>query len=134
MNKVELLGRLTDDVDLRYTATTNTPIATFNLAVSRKFAKKDDEIKTDFFRIRAWNKTAEFVSKYFRKGQSMALVGRLENGFYDDKDGKRVYYTDVIAEEIFFAGQLKNGSEANQDQIDNYMLEQSTITDDDLPF
>lgn len=133
MNKVELMGRLTDDAELKYTASTNTPIATFILAVNRRFARKEDAVKADFFRVIAWNKTAEFVCKYFRKGQAIALTGRLETGEYEDKDGKTVFYTDVIAEEVFFAGQLKN-NEVSQEQQENYMLEQPQVTDEDLPF
>ena len=77
MNKIELLGRLTKDVDVRYTASTNAMVVTFSIAVNRRFAKQGEERQTDFFNIVAYGKTAEFISKYFSKGQGIAIVGRI---------------------------------------------------------
>jgi len=133
MNKVILMGRLTKDPEVRYTSTNNTLVVFFSLAVNRRFVKQGEERQADFINIIAWDKTGEFCSKYFKKGQQVALVGRLQTRQYDDKDGKRVYVTEVVAEEVFFAGQSKN-NEASQEQQENYMLEQSQVTDEDLPF
>lgn len=139
MNKVELMGRLTKDTEVRYTQVNNTLVATFTLAVNRRFAKSDDEVKADFFQIVAWGKVGEFASKYFKKGQQVAVIGRLQSRHYEDKDGKTVYITEVIAEELYFADRKKddvsNGNKTdvtNTDGDDNNPFQQ--VNDDDLPF
>ena len=131
MNKVVLMGRLARDVDSRYTSTNNTPVASFSLAVNRRFAKQGEERQADFINIVAWGKTAEFCSKYFKKGQQISLIGRIETRNYDDKDGKRVYVTEVIAEEVYFADSKK---EDNSNAPFENKQDFSTVTDDDLPF
>ncbi len=93
---------MTRDVEVRYTQT-NTLVASFGLAVNRRFAKKDDEKQADFINIVAWDKTGEFCSKYFKKGMQVAVVGRLQSRTYQDKDGKTEFVTEVIAEEVYFA-------------------------------
>lgn len=103
MNKVILLGRLTKDVETRYTQTNNSLVATFTLAVNRRFAKEGEERQTDFINIVAWGKTGEFSSKYFKKGLQVAVVGRLQNRSYEDSNGQKKYITEVIAEEVYFA-------------------------------
>lgn len=104
MNKVILIGRLTKDVELRYTQTNNTAVASFSLAVNRKFVKPGEERQTDFFNIVAWNKLAENISKYLFKGNQVAISGRLETRSWDDPNGQKHYVTEVIAEEIDFIG------------------------------
>lgn len=104
MNKVILIGRLTKDVELRYTQTNNTAVASFSLAVNRKFVKPGEERQADFFNIIAWNKLAENISKYLFKGNQVAISGRLETRSWDDPNGKKHYVTEVIAEEIDFIG------------------------------
>ena len=94
---------MTRDVEVRYTQTNNTLVASFSLAVNRRFAKKDDEKQADFINIVAWDKVGEFCSKYFKKGQQVAVVGRLQGRKYEDKDGKIVFVTEVVAEECYFA-------------------------------
>ncbi len=128
MNSCNLIGRLTAEPEIRYTQTTNTMIVQFNLAVNRAYAKDTDEVKADFITIVAWNKTAEFCSKYFHKGQQIGVSGRIETGFYDDKDGKRVYTTKVVAEHVYFADSRKE--EAVQNQINEFTSENL----DSLPF
>lgn len=78
MNKTILMGRLTKDPDTRYTQTTNTQVTSFTLAVNRRFAKEGEQ-QADFINIVAWSKTAEFVSKYFKKGQQVGVIGRNTN-------------------------------------------------------
>ena len=129
MNKVILMGRLTKDPEIRYTQN-NIPVASFTLAVNRRFAKENDGVKADFFNVIAWNKTGEFVSKYFKKGQQIAVVGRLQNRNWDDQNGQKHYATDIIAEEVDFAGsKAENNTNNNTENAD--------ITDftsgDDLP-
>lgn len=106
MNKVTLMGRLTKNPEVRYTPN-NTVYTTFTLAVNRTYGKDTQE--ADFINIVAWNKTAEIVSTYLTKGNLIALVGRIQTRDYDGKDGKRVYVTEVVAEEIFFTGSTNNG-------------------------
>ena len=106
MNKVTLMGRLTKNPETRYTPN-NKVYTTFTLAVNRIYGKDTQE--ADFINIVAWNKTAEIVSNYLTKGNLIALAGRIQTRDYDDKDGKRVYVTEVVAEEIFFTGSTNNG-------------------------
>ena len=102
MNKVILMGRLTRDPEVRYTTNNNTLVCTFSLAVNRRF-KSEGQPDADFINVVAWSKTAEFCSKYFTKGQQVGVIGRIQTRNYDDKDGKKVYVTEVIAEEAYFA-------------------------------
>ena len=78
MNKVILMGRLTKDPEVRYTQTNNTLVASFSLAVNRRFVAQGAERQADFINIVAWNKTGEFCSKYFKKGQQVSIVGRIQ--------------------------------------------------------
>lgn len=113
MNKVILIGRLTKDVELRYTQTNNTAVASFSLAVNRKFVKTGEERQADFFNIIAWNKLAENISKYLFKGNQVAISGRLETRSWDDPNGQKHYVTEVIAEEVdFIESKNKQNNEA----------------------
>lgn len=153
MNKVILMGRLTREPELRFT-TSNTAVCQFSIAVDRKF-KSEGQPTADFIPVVAWRKTAEFVSKYFTKGSRIAVVGQIQTRNYDDKDGKKVYVTEVIADEVEFC-ESKRGNEAaatteagyydgldeaavvpspntaTQNQINNVFPEDSI--EDDLPF
>lgn len=113
MNKVILMGRLTRDPEVRYTQNTNLTVANFSIAVNRRFAKGNDEVKADFFNVIAWNKTGEFVGKYFKKGQQVIVSGRLQNRNWTDQQGVKHYATDVIAEEVEFADSKKNSDSEN---------------------
>ena len=125
------MGRLTKDPEVRYTQN-NMPVANFSIAVSRRFTKENDEVKADFFNVIAWNKTGEFVSKYFKKGQQIAVVGRLQNRNWDDQNGQKHYATDVIAEEVDFAGsKAENNTNNNTENAD---ITDFTSESDSLPF
>ncbi len=113
MNKVVLMGRLTRDPEVRYTSANNTLVASFSLAVNRRFAKQGEERQADFINVVAWDKTGEFCSKYFKKGQQVGIIGRIQTRNYDDKDGKKVYVTEVIAEEAYFADTRKEETNEN---------------------
>lgn len=130
MNKVILMGRLTKDPETRYTQTNNIQVTSFTLAVNRRFTK-DGEQQADFINIVAWNKTAEFVSKYFRKGQQVGIIGRIQTRTWDDDQGQKHYVTEVIAEEVYFADSKKEG-QANTtiDTTNDFEISSS----DDLPF
>lgn len=138
MNKVILIGRLTKDVELRYTQTNNTAVASFSLAVNRKFVKSGEERQADFFNIVAWNKLAENISKYLFKGNQVAISGRLETRSWDDPNGQKHYVTEVIAEEIDFIGSKnKQNNEAilNSSVPVNSNDSSDFISNgDDLPF
>lgn len=111
MNKVILMGRLTKDPELRYTNNNNTAVSSFTIAVNRK-VKIEGQPEADFFPVVAWAKTAEFCSKYFIKGQQVALVGRLQNRKWTDEQGEIHYVTEVVADEAFFADSKKEGGQA----------------------
>ena len=98
MNCANLIGRIVRDIDLRATQS-NQQVATFVIAIDRPTKDKT----TDYISIVAWGKTAEFVSKYFKKGTRIGISGRIQTRNYDDKDGKKVYVTEVLAEEVYFA-------------------------------
>ena len=106
MNKVCLMGRLVRDPEVRYTQGNNTAVCNFSLAVNRRF-KSEGQPDADFINITAWGKTAEFCGKYFTKGQQVGIIGRIQTRNYDDKEGKKVYVTEVIAEETYFADSKK---------------------------
>ena len=100
LNKVILMGRLTRDPELRSTPN-GVSVASFTLAVDRDFAKQGEERKTDFINIVAWRNTADFVSKYFTKGQLVAVSGKLQVRSWDDaQSGQKRYATDVVADEV----------------------------------
>ncbi|AGC67157.1 single-stranded DNA-binding protein 2 [Thermoclostridium stercorarium subsp. stercorarium DSM 8532] len=103
MNKVILMGRLTADPELRYTTGTNIPVCRFRLAVDRPFQKQGEDRQADFFNIVAWRSTAEFVSKFFKKGMRVLIEGYLRNNDYEDNQGVRHYMVEIHAERVYFA-------------------------------
>lgn len=117
MNKTFLIGRLTRNPELRYSSS-NMPIVNFTIAIDRAFTNKDGQRETDFIRIVAYNKQAENVKKYVTKGALVAIDGRIQTGSYDDKDGKRVYTTDVVADRVQFLD-TKNQSSQQESTTDN---------------
>lgn len=127
------MGRLTKDPEVRYTQTSNIMVTSFTLAVNRRFVAQGQERQADFLPIVSWNKTAEFVAKYFKKGQQVAVIGRVETRNYDDKDGKKVYVTEVIAEEVYFADSKREDGQATTFTPDNTTSFEAS-TDTDLPF
>ena len=109
MNKVILMGRLTRDPEVRYTQTNNTLVATFSLAVNRRFVRQGEERQADFINIVAWGKLGEFCSKYYKKGQQVAITGRIQTRNWDDEQGQKHYVTEVVAEEAYFADSKRDG-------------------------
>ena len=107
MNKVIIIGRLTNEVEMRYTKSTNTPVAKFSVAVNRKYAREGEERETDFFNVLAWGKLSEIVNKYLRKGMQTAITGRIENRKYEDKNGVTKQVTEIIADDIEFIERKK---------------------------
>ena len=139
MNKVILLGRLSKDVETRYTQSTNTMVCTFPLAVNRRFAKEGEERTADFINIVAYSKTAEFVNKYFAKGQQVAICGRLQVRNYEDDKNQKHYITEVVAEEAYFADSKKDFNQMvsalnSPTPVSSNEQSGEIMGDDDLPF
>lgn len=143
MNKVLLTGRLAKEPELRYTQS-GTAVATFTLAVNRRFTNQNGEREADFINCVAWQKSAEFIANYFRKGQEMALEGRLQVRTYDGNDGQRRWVTEVVADQIEFvggkndrnnnstSGNAGGGGYGSQNQLG--LGEEISFDTDDLPF
>ena len=113
MNKVILMGRLTRDPEVRYSAGENAlAIARYTLAVDRRF-RRDGEATADFINCVSFGRTAEFAEKYFRQGLKIAVTGRIQTGSYTNKDGVRVYTTDVVVEDQEFAESKATASSYN---------------------
>lgn len=133
MNKVILIGRLTADPEVRYSqGEQSLCIARYRLAVNRK-ASKDKEQEADFISCIAFGKQGEFVERYLFKGMKIAVTGRIQTGSYTDKDGRKVYTTDVIAEEHEFCESKQNNEPAPQHRNDGFMNIPDGI-DEELPF
>ena len=116
MNKAILIGRLTRDPEVRYTqGESPMAIARYTLAVDRRFNRGNDENTADFIPCVAFGKAGEFAEKYFRKGTKLGVVGRIQTGSYTNKDGVKVYTTEVVVEEQEFA-ESKNSSSSNNSE------------------
>lgn len=103
MNKVFLMGRLTADPELRQSPS-GVSVASFSIAVDRRFTAKDGQRQTDFIRCTAWRQTAEFICKYFKKGSMICVIGSIQTRSWDGQDGKKQYATDVVIDEAYFTG------------------------------
>ena len=142
LNKVILMGRLTRDPEIRYSqGNDQTAIARFTLAVDRRYNRNGDQT-ADFINCVSFGKSAEFAEKYFKQGTKIVAVGRLQTGSYTNKDGNKVYTTDVIVDEQFFAESKKSSSDDSNNQpagrpspanAEGFMSIPEGI-EDDLPF
>lgn len=140
-NKSILGGRLTADPELK-TTQSGISVCTFSLAVNRKVAK-DQEQKTDFIRCTAWRQTAEFISRYFRKGSSICVVGEIQTSSWTDQSGNKSYSTEVVINEAMFVDSKNDSQGAEAAFPNNYTTEGNKtqqaanfqpVADDDLPF
>lgn len=136
LNKVILMGRFTADPELRQTPN-GVSVTSFRIAVDRNFNSKDGERQADFINIVAWRQTAEFIVRYFVKGQMIALEGSIQTRGYEDKDGNRRTAVEVVAEHVWFAGSKKD-NEASV-RLSNPCVETTDFLEissdsDDLPF
>lgn len=111
LNKVILMGNLTADPEVKMT-TQGTAVCNFSLAVNRRFAKQGEQ-SVDYINISCWRATAEFVGKYAKKGNSLVVCGSLQTRNYTNSQGQKVYVTEVVADEVSFAG---NKSESNSNE------------------
>lgn len=134
MNKVILMGRLTADPEVRYTQGEKpVAVARYTLAVNRRF-KRQGEQDADFINCVAFGKAGEFAEKYFRKGQMVGVVGRLQVRSWDDTNGQKHWTTEVVIEEQHFAGSKEN-SEPKQAKADiGFYPVDDSAEDTDLPF
>ena len=140
LNKVILMGRFTRDPELRSTPQ-GISTCSFSIAVDRNFVRPGEERKADFINCVAWRQTAEFISKYFKKGSMVALEGSIQTRSWDDQDGKKRYATDVVVNQVYFAESKRDSQSSMSDDSfaagDFGSLPEPISpmgTDDDLPF
>ena len=152
MNNVCIVGRICRDLELR-TISTGSTTTSFAVAVNRRFANQNGEREADFIPCVAWGKTAEFICKYFTKGSAIAVTGRIQTRNYDDKDGKKVYVTEIVAENVSFVEGKNKGNSEYSNETNNEGVEMGSVptsdvsedpfkdfgsevvlSDDDLPF
>ena len=134
MNKVCLMGRLTKDPDIRGEG--SSLCARYSLAVDRRFKDNDGNYQTDFINIVVFGKGAEFAEKYLKKGTKVVVTGRIQTGSYTNKDGQKVYTTDVIAEDQEFAESKSSGTQQENETVskDDDFMDLTPEQKDDLPF
>ena len=139
MNKVILIGRLTADPDLRQTQS-GISSCRFTVAVDRGFVRQGEDRQADFIDIIAWRQTAEFISKYFRKGSMIAVQGRIQTRTYEDKNGNKRKAVEIVADNVSFCGSKSesgsysgdnNASSYNNSTVNDFS---AVVDDDDLPF
>ena len=135
MNKVILIGRLTKDPELRYTSS-NTPVATFTLAVNRPFTNQSGEREADFINIVVWRKQAENCKNYINQGSQVAVEGRIQTRSYDDQNGQKRYVTEVIADNVQFLDtkaareqRANNSSDINPYNLSEAEVPQTSASD-----
>ena len=137
MNKVVIIGRFTRDPEIKYSTGENaTATARFSLAVNRRFKNKEGNYDADFINCVAFGKTAEFIEKYFTKGMAIGITGRIQTGSYTNKEGQKVYTTDVVVEETEFVESKNKGT---SDNVPNNNANSNSdfgevISDDEMPF
>ena len=119
MNKVILMGRLTRDAEVRYSqGDSSTAVARFSLAVDRRFKRDGDDQTADFINCVAFGRTGEFMERFGRKGTKFLVEGRIQTGSYTNKDGQRVYTTDVVVEQVEFAESKASGDNSGYVPVD----------------
>ena len=137
MNKVILMGRLTRDPEIRYSQVNNIPIANYTLAVDRPNHNSSDGQTADFLRCISFQKSAEFAERYLRKGIKIVITGRIQTGSYTNRDGQKVYTTDIVVENQEFAESKRSAAPAPESSPSPYSGGYMNIPDgidDGLPF
>ncbi|WP_097025397.1 single-stranded DNA-binding protein [Clostridium peptidivorans] len=128
MNKVILIGRLTKDPELKFTPGNGTAVATFTLAVDRRFSK-DGKKETDFIPVVVWGKQAEATAQYVGKGKLIGVSGRIQTRNYEAKDGTKRYVTEIVSEEVQFIEWT-----TNKQEISEYPDDLTPVDDGEIPF
>lgn len=138
LNHIDVMGRLTRDPELRYTQS-QVPVTTFTLAVDQDYAQQGQERKTDFIPVVVWRGTAEFVSKYFKKGSMAVASGRLQIREYTDRDGNKRNVAEIVADNVYF-GEKKQEADNSPfppgvtGRVDRSKFTELPEDDGDLPF
>lgn len=137
-NFVIIKGRLTANPDIKFTQTNNTKIASFSVAVNRRFKNQAGEYETDFFNCSAFASTADFVEKYFKRGQEILVQGRLQQRSWETETGEKRYAVDIVAEQVEFCGSKSDNSQNDEEpNVNQAELEVNVVennSDDSLPF
>lgn len=133
LNSVSLMGRLTADPELRHTPN-DIAVTTFSLAVDRSYVKQGQEKQTDFINIVCWRHTAEFVSRFFRKGQLVAIHGSIQTRRYEDKDGNKRTAFEVVADNVYFAEPKRDGQGGMTTRYDAPPVSESYVSGSDDAF
>ena len=142
LNKAILGGRLTSDPELKQTQS-GIPVVSFTIAINRRYQSKDASQQTDFINITAWRSTAEFVTRYFRKGSSICVIGSIQTRSWVDQQGQKRYATDVVADEVLFVDSRQEAETSPEVHpiISRFSTPAASArslreikTDDDLPF
>lgn len=145
LNRVVLIGRLTRDPELRYTSN-GTAVTTFTLAVDRNYTNQQGEREADFLNIVVWRQLAELCANYLKKGRLTAVEGRIQTRSYDNQEGRKVYVTEIVADNVRFLESNRDRQESvpggkdfnapydRRDYNDPFAGETIDISDDDLPF
>ena len=143
MNNITLIGRTTRDPELRYTAGTGNAICRFTLAVDRGLSREKKaemeqkgQLTADFISCIAWGRTAELIANYIKKGNQLALIGKIQTSSYDGQDGNRVYRTDVLAERVEFIGGNGNSNQNYSQGNNDFGLGDDLypMDNEDIPF
>lgn len=135
MNLVLISGRLTKDPEVRYTTGTQMAVAVFTLAIDRGKDKNGDDRGADFIPIKVFGKQAENCERYLAKGCRVAVQGKIQTGSYEDKNGQKVFTTDVIAQRVEFIDfKGKTPQNANQSAWNDNLPGYSSLSEDDIPF
>lgn len=135
MNSVNLIGRLVQDPELRYTPAEGVAVANFTLAVDRPFLNQKGEREADFIRIVTWRKLAESCARNLTKGRQVAVEGRLQIRSYDDREGIRRIAAEVVARSVHFLGSRRDQPVDMRDDLDDGLVEgDMEIKEDDVPF
>ena len=132
LNNVTLMGRLTATPVLNQTKG-STLVTSFAIAIDRRFKRQGEERQTDFINCVAWQKTAEFISKYFNKGDMIAITGEIQTRKYEDAEGKPRTATEVVINNAYFCGSKRSGEAPAADNVNNN-VDNINNFDDDLPF
>ncbi len=134
LNQVVLIGRLTHDPELRYTAGGGVPVTTFSLAVERPFTNQQGEREADFIKIVTWRKQAENVANYLGKGSLVAVAGRLQIRSYEDNDGVKRKVAEVVADNVRFLDRGRSAEQSQSEGLEDPTGDGSDINEDDIPF
>lgn len=134
LNQVVLIGRLTHDPELRYTAGSGVPVATFSLAVNRPFTNQQGERDADFIKIVTWRKQAENCANYLKKGSMAAVTGRLQIRSYEDNEGIKRKVAEVVADNVTFLERSRGSEQPQSDEFGSKGVDDIEISEDDVPF